>query len=353
MQKTRQKKKALGTAVLGAGMVLFLTGCGAGSEPAAEGPLERGELALVDAPLRTPEWAEDEAVAFALQEDGRRLVMLDPDESVDGARSFLVTLSEELEGTAGENLALERGRSPDFIYLPVPERDRVVVVENDDMLEARSFSAGESPARVALGGTSIGSNAQTLYALSESGQTVTVVNLENPTEVAAEVQVGGSEGALIEASGEDGFWLAGPGGVALHEGSSPERWGELPLEAGSLAVDATAPQRAYAGESGSGRVVAVEPSDDGVGELQIAAEAELAAPAEYLAAEEGRLYAVTNEQLVVLGSESLETIETVELDPILEGENLEEAEPSGLALDAEDVYVTLEGEPYVLLLEKP
>ena len=119
-------------------------------------------------------------MAFALQEDGRRLVMLDPDESLDGLRRFLVTLSEELKVVAGENLALERGRSPDFIYLPVPERDRVVVAENDDMLEARSFGAGESPSRVTLGGTSIGSNAQTLYALSDDGQTVTVVNLEYP-----------------------------------------------------------------------------------------------------------------------------------------------------------------------------
>jgi hypothetical protein len=352
VQKTMQKKDALRTAVLVAGIALVLAGCGAVSEPAAEGLAERGRLAAVDAPLRAPEWAEDEGVAFALQEDGRSLVMLDPDESVDGTRSFLVTLSEELEGTAGENLALERGRSPDFIYLPVPQRDHVVVAENDDMLEARSFGAGDSPARVALGGTAIGSNAQTLYALSESGQTVTVVDLENPTEVAAEVQVGVSEGALIEASGEDGFWLASPEGVALYEGTPSERRGELPLKAGALAVDAADPRRAYVGESAVGRVVAVEPGDEG-GELRVAAEAELAAPAEYLAAEEGYLYAVTNEELVVLDSETLETVETVELDPILEGENLEDAEPSGLAIGEGTVYVTLEGEPYVLHIEKP
>ena len=351
-QRIKQKKKTLETAVLVAGMALMLAGCGAAGEPAAEGPPEeRGELAAVDAPLRAPEWAEDEGVAFALQEDGRRLVMLDPDESLDGTRSFPVTLSEELEGVAGENLALERGRSPDFIYVPIPERDRVLVAENDDMLEARSFGAGESPVRVALGGTSTGYESQTLYALSEDGRTVTVVDLENPTEVAAEVEVGASEDALIEASGEDGFWLAGPGGVALHGGSPPERRGELPLEAGSLAVDAADPQRAYAGESASGRVVAVEPGDDGA--LRVAAETELGAPAEYLAAGEGRLYAVTDDELVVLDPETLEIVETVELGPILEGENLGGTEPSGLAVGATDVHVTLEGEPYVLLIEKP
>ncbi|MDP8973279.1 MAG: hypothetical protein M3N45_08915 [Actinomycetota bacterium] len=351
MQKSRQEKKASRTALMVAGLTLILAGCGAGSAPAAEGPSERGALATVDAPLRAPSWSEDEGVVFALREDGRELVMLDPNESIDGTRSFLVTLSDELEGVAGENLALERGRSPDFIYLPIPERDRVVVAENDDMLEARSFGAGESPVRVALGGTSIGSNAQTLYALSDDGRTVTVVDLEQPTEVSAEVEVGVSEDVLIEASGEDGFWLAGPEGVALYEGSAPERRGELSLEAGTLAVDAAAPQRAYAGDNVSGRVVVVEPGEGG--ELQIAAEAELESPAEYLAAQEGRLYAATNEELVVLDSETLEIVETVKFGPILQGENLEGTEPSGLAVGGADVYVTLEGEPYLLIVEKP
>jgi hypothetical protein len=351
VQKSKQEKRAFHTAILVAGLALTLAGCGAGSVPAAEGSSERGEVATVDAPLHAPEWAEDEGVMFALREDGRELVMLNPNESVDGTRSFLVTLSDELEGVAGENLALERGRSPDFIYLPIPERDRVVVAENDDMLEARRFGAGESPVRVALGGTSIGSNAQTLYALSDDGRTVTVVDLEQPTEVAAKVDVGASEDALIEASGEDGFWLAGPEGVALYEGSTPERWGELSLEAGALTVDASVPQRAYAGDSASGHVMLVEPGEGG--ELQIAAEAELELPVEYLAAQEGRLYAATNEELVVLDSETLEIVETVEFGPILQGENLEGSKPSGLAVGEGTVYLTLEGEPYLLLVEKP
>jgi hypothetical protein len=350
VQKSKQEKKAFRTVILVAGLALILAGCGVGSAPAAEGSSERGAVATVDAPLQAPDWAEDEGVIFALREDGRELVMLDPDESIDGTRSFLVTLSDELEGVAGENLALERGRSPDFIYLPIPERDQVVVAENDDMLEVRSFGAGESPSRIALGGTITGYSSQTLYALSAEGQTVTVVNLEQPTEVATEVEVGVSEDALIEASGEDGFWLAGPEGVALYEGSTPERRGELALEAGALAVDAAAPQRAYAGDSASGRVVVVEPGEGG--ELQIVAEAELESPAEYLVAQEGRLFAATNEELVVLDSETLEIVEIVKFGPILQGENLEGARPSGLAVGGGTVYMTLEGEPYLLLVEK-
>lgn len=179
-----------------------------------------------------------------------------------------------------------------------------------------------------------------------------MVDLEYPGEIAAEVEVGASEEALIEASGEDGFWLAGSDGVTLYEGTPPEFLGDLSLEAGALAADAADPQRAYdVGDSESGRVLAVEPSGDG--ELQITAETGLDAPAEYLATDEGRLYIVTRDELVVLDSETLDPVETVELGPLLAQEDLQEARPSGLAVGAEDVYVTLEGEPYVLLVEKP
>ncbi len=348
---TEQKNRTLRSALLLAGVSMTLVGCGVGNQAAAEGASENGIVARVDAPLRAPAWAEDEGVVIALQEDGRRLVRLDPGESFDGTRNFLVTTSQELDGSAGENLRLESGRMPDEIYLPKPERDQVTVVENDDLLEVRNFVAGDSPARIALGGSSTGYGTQTLFALSEDGQTVTVAELETPGAVAARAEVGASEDSLIEASGEEGFWMAGPEGVALYGGIPPERLGNLPLEAGTFATDADDPLRAYVGETSSGRVVAIEP--DEAGELRIVAEVTLTAPAEYLDAEDGRLYAVTRDELVVLDSETLETVETVELGPLVAQENLEQAEHSGLTVGEENVYVTLKGEPYVLLIGKP
>ena len=349
---TDQKNSMLRATLLVAVMSMALIGCGVGEQAAAEGASENGIVARVDAPLRAPAWVEDEGVVIALQEDGRRLVQLDPGESFDGTRNFPVTTSQELDGSAGENLRLESSSMPDEIYLPKPERDQVTVVENDDLLEVRILGAGDSPARIALGGSSTGYGAQTLFALSEDGETVTVVELENPGATAAEAGVGASEDSLIEASGEDGFWLAGPEGVALYGGLPPGRLGNLPLEAGSLATDADDPQRVYVGETSSGRVVAVEP--DEAGELRTVAEVDLNAPAEFLDVEEGRLYAVTRDELVVLDSEILETVETVEIGPLVAQEGLDEqAEPSGLAVGEENVYVTLKGEPYVLLIEKP
>jgi hypothetical protein len=349
--ETGQKKRILKTAVLATGLAVGLVGCGVGNAPAEQGPSEKGVVASVDVPLREPAWSEEEGVVLALQEDGQRLVRLDTGQSFDGTRDFPVTISDQIEAAAGENMALERGRTPGKIYLPKPERDQIAVAENDSLLEVRTFAAGESPTRVALGGTSTGLSSQTLYALSQDGQTVSVVDLEDAGEVAAEVEVGASEDALIEASGEDGFWLAGPDGLALYEGSPPELRGSLPLQAGSLAVDTDDPQRAYAGDTESGQVTVVEPAESG--ELSNTAETDLGAPAEYLTIDEGRLYAVTNDELVVLDSETLETVETVELGPLVAQEDLEEAEPSGLAVGEEDVYVTLRGEPYVLLIEKP
>ena len=348
---TEQKNGMLRATLLVAGMSMALISCSVGNQGATEGPSESRIVAQVDVPLRAPAWAEDEGVVIALQEDGRRLVRLDIDEGFDGTRDFPVTISEGLDGTAGENLRLESGKMPDEIYLPKPERDQVAVVENDDLLEVRTVNAGDSPTRIVLGGSSAGYSVQTLFALSEDGQTVTVTELETPEAVAARAEVGASEDSFIEASGEGGFWLAGPEGVALYGGLPPERLGSLPLEAGSLATDADDPRRAYAGEIASGRVVAVEP--DEAGKLRIVAEADLNAPAEYLNVEEGRLYAVTDDALAVLDSETLEMVETVEFGPSVAQENLEQAEPSGLAVGEENVYVTLKGEPYVLLLEKP
>ena len=81
--------------------------------------------------------------------------------------------------------------------------------------------------------------------------------------------------------------------------------------------------------------------------------ADLSSPAEHLTTEEGRLYAITGAELVVLDSETLETVQkTMELGPIVAQVSLEEAEPSGLVVGEENVSVTLEGEPYVLLIEK-
>lgn len=69
--------------------------------------------------------------------------------------------------------------------------------------------------------------------------------------------------------------------------------------------------------------------------------------------EAGRLYAVTPARLVVLDPESLRTLDAVQFDRFLGREALRRAGPSGLAVGEGNLYMTLEGEPLWVQIEKP
>jgi hypothetical protein len=255
---------------------------------------------------------------------------------------------EELDGVAGENLALEAGRTPDKIYVPVPARDEVFVLEKDDLLEVRTFEAEESPARVALDRSP--GTPGVFYTLSEDGSAVTAMDLTGAKEVLTEVRVDGGEDSLIEVGAGEGFWVTGSETVALYERPSFKSSASLELEAVALAADA-AEARAYVAEAGSGRVLAVEPGSDG--SLEVVANRDVGAQARYLEPEEDRLYAATDDKLVVLDGEDLKPIASVDLEPALNRESIAEVNLSGLAIGEERVFLTLEGKPYVLLVRKP
>ena len=328
-----------------------MTGCGSEEGPAAADRPEKGVAVLkVETPLRAPTWSLGEQAVFAVGQDGRRLVKVDvtgggftPDER----RPEAVASSQKLDGAAGENLALERDRTPDKIYVPIPDRHEVYVSEKDDLLKVQTFEAGESPAQVALGRSS-----GTLFALSEDGSTVTAVDLVGK-EVVAQIRVDGGEGANIgtsEVKGERGLWVASSDGVGFYEGSSCERLARTPIDAGALAVSDVSPERAYVSDASSRRIVAIQLNS---GHLEVVAEAGVDGQVTHLAAEKGRLYAVTSNRILVLDPENLRTLETVEFDRFLDREALERAEPSGLAVGEKNLYLTFEGEPFLVQIEKP
>ena len=339
-------------AALLAGLIALLTGCGSheGSAEGADRPEEGAAVLKVESPLRAPVWSPGEQAVFALGQDGRRLVKVDvtgggftPDER----RPEAVASSQKLDGAAGENLALERDRAPDKIYVPIPDRDEIYVSEKDDLLKVQTFEAGESPAQVALGRSS-----GTLFALSEDGSTVTAVDLVGK-EVVAQIRVDGGEGAnlgISEVKGERGLWVAGSVGVGFYEGSSFERLARTPIDAGVLAVSDLTPERAYASEASPRRIVAIQLNS---GHLEVVAEAGVDGKVTHLAPEKGRLYAVTPNRILVLDPENLRTLETLEFDRFLDREALERAEPSGLAVGGKNLYLTFEGEPFLVQIEKP
>ena len=246
-------------AALLAGLIALLTGCGSEEgSAAADRPEKEVAVLKVETPLRAPTWSLGEQAVFAVGQDGRRLVKVDvtgggftPDER----RPEAVASSQKLDGAAGENLALERDRTPDKIYVPIPDRHEVYVSEKDDLLKVQTFEAGESPAQVALGRSS-----GTLFALSEDGSTVTAVDLVGK-EVVAQIRVDGGEGANIgtsEVKGERGLWVASSDGVGFYEGSSFERLARTPIDAGALAVSDVSPERAYVSDASSRRIVGIQ-----------------------------------------------------------------------------------------------
>ena len=353
------------TGLLLATSALFLAGCG-GSEEGAGDDLDEQVVSLeTEFPLRDPAYQPAAGGSLlALTEDGDGMVKLEVEEPEGGFFGpdeqdprLVRARGEDLEGeSAGENIALDRfeeGRA----FVPQPDLDHIQSLQTDDLLDIRAFDAGEPASRVAMSGPQ-----DALYALSVDGKTVTAVDFDTFNPV-AEKRVDGSESTLIETPPFEGplsgdkavFWLAGPEGVSLHAFGSddPAAEGGLPLNAAALAVDAENAERAYASEAGTGRIVAVEPEEEGLG---IVAEADLGEEVLYLAAEPGRLYALTPSRLVALDSASLEVLRSVELSAAGESTGSGSAggpTPSGIAVGEEGVFVTLKGEPRVLLVAKP
>jgi hypothetical protein len=67
------------------------------------------------------------------------------------------------------------------------------------------------------------------------------------------------------------------------------------------------------------------------------------------------VYAATLDKLVVMRRETLETVETVDLASKYEQKGLDPTGISGISTGESSggVYLTLEGEPYVVIISKP
>jgi hypothetical protein len=213
-----------------------------------------------------------------------------------------------------------------------------------------SYDVGDSPTYVTLDVQS-----EVLFALSKDGSTVSGVEIETPEEIPA-AEVGGDARTLVEApeKGLDpAFWIAGPGGVAFYGGVPPERMVWRSMEAQDIAVDLTSSQRAYIAEAD--RVVALEGDPERLleGKLEIMATRSLGERVECLTSDELHVFAATRDELVAMRRATLEPVDSVAFGPLLERESVRPSDISGMTVGAEEVYLTLEGEPYVLSVEKP
>lgn len=148
------------------------------------------------------------------------------------------------------------------------------------------------------------------------------------------------------------FWLANRDGVSFYHGEpSPIKLlTDRRISVEDMALDLESSQRAYIAEAGSSRVVALEGDPEGLLEgrlLEVAAQ-DLGEQVEYVQAESTEVYAATRDKLFVMRREDLSVEETVDFREPLADEALKSAPVSGMAVGKEKVYLTLEGQPYVV-----
>ncbi len=331
--------------------VAFCTACSAGGGSSGKPHVTALKVAV---PVEEPVWDRDKGVLLALAQDEPRVAKIDP-------QTGKTDLSGAFED-AGENLALSTG-AEDTVYLPQPELDRIASVDVESLREAKTFKAGPSPTWVA---TDVGSDI--LFALSEDGSSVTGVNLENfqpllphvdEVEAGKEAELEGPERGLAAE-----FFVAGPRGIALYEGHTTpmEKVDHIKIAASTVAGDVVKVSRVYVGEEGTDRLLAVDlnPKNE---RLTVSAKKSLGEPVEYIGADEKRVYAATEDKLVVLKTENFEgfdnngfeVVDTIDFRRPLKREALKDAPLSGLAVGptSKEAYLTLKGVPYVLSVDKP
>ncbi len=336
----------------------------AGCSAADAVPDSAPQVAVVrlDTPVREPIWSKEAGAVIALAEAKPQVVKFSTTVS-SGRLTTRTVLSDPFPGGLGENLAPSAtGKS--VVYAPLPETDRVAVLDTGTLRLKGSLRAGEAPSFV-----TVDSGADVLLALSQDGSTVTGVDVQpDPGEDPAVVtrnhvrlgptgEVDGpARGRLIE------FHTVGPDLVSHYKGAvdAVEKTADITFRAETATGDLVKVSRLYAAEKGTDRLVAIDEAPGG-DKLLVVAQSHLGQPVLHLGVDENRLYAATADRLVVLETNSYEgfpsgeftVVKSIDYRAALKDPQLKEAPVSGVAVGPERVYLTLRGVPYALSVAEP
>lgn len=325
-------------------VLLALAGCStAGGSPSAARPV----IALpISAPVHEPTWSDHAHALFALTDD-RRIAKIDP-----SGRS---TLSASFPD-AGEDVATAGTQAA--VYLPQPKLGQVAVISDADLRQAASLPAGPAPSFLTLD-----SGSDDLLALSEDRSTVTTVDLHSHTVLPSQ-HVHATPDAELDGAKRGrriDYHLAGSGGITHHKGSpgSVQDEGAIGIPAEKTAGDLVKSSRLYVAEKGTDRLVAVD-STRGEQGLEVVGQVHLGQPGYCLGVDQTRLYAATQRTVVVLKTNSFEgyhdqaipIVTTIDFRSALPGA-ARDAPLSGLAVGPDRVYLTFQGQPYVVSIAKP
>ena len=322
-------------------IALVVGGC------ASAGAGQQAWLLRIDAPLKEPVWVPSQNALIAPSEDGRRVERIDLGDAENAKAAVRSVALEDL----GENVALNP-RKPGLAYIARPDSGLITALDTDTLRVVRGYDTEGTPSYV-----TVNAQPELLFAISEDGSAVLGVDLATSREIPA-ILVGGDPRTLAE-SPEKGFdpalWVAGSQGTTYYGGDPLQSMARSTQEAEDIAVDTESSQRAYLTKGSTLAAIEGDPQEQLRGDLEVMASRDLGEKIEAVTSDELYVYAATRNRLVVMLRETLEIVETVDLGDLAERDRLRPKDISGIATgeSADGVYLTLEGEPYVIGVRKP
>jgi hypothetical protein len=333
-----------------AGAVLVAAGCATPGSTLESAPAVA--VWSVGAPLNQPVWSYRTNSLVAITDD-HRLAEVTPGARPEDAKT---RLSAPME--VGRNLQISR-KDDRIVFVPQPARGKVTAVDLENLRQVNGFDAGPAPAYLAED-----AGMRILLALSADGKTVTPVDQYGfrklPTaglaDDPADTIDGANRGRKID------YHAYGSSGIRYYEGfSSPaQKRGSLSMDVAVSAGDAAADTRTYVAGHDSDMLYAVDSHRGGRG-LEVLASTRLPSPIRELGTDDTRIYAATDNEVVVLETASftgfadrrIPVIRVMDYRAALPGGEARTARPSGMAIGPHRIYLTLGGGPYVVSVAKP
>lgn len=309
----------------------------------------------IDTTLEHPVYSAAHDALIGLTGDHRlaRIALPETNHDTDAETS----VSDPLGPSASRALISPLG--DDAAYVSEPDLGQVAELQLDDLQVSGYLPAGPAPSSLASD-----TGARTLLALSRDGSTVTPVDLHRRIALAS-TSVSAGPAALIEGAARGrtiDFHVLGPHGVDLYTAphAPATRTGHLDIGASAAAGDRTKVSRTYIAENGTTRVLALDTSPQGTG-LDIVGSVDVGEPVRHLAADDTRLYAVTQDKVIVLATQSftgyadgtIPVVAALDFRTALPDGRPRSAAVSGIAVGDERLFLVLEGQPYVVTITAP
>jgi hypothetical protein len=288
----------------------------------------------------------------ALTDDHRLAEITDPLSSDKAKARFSAPLG------LGRNIQISQ-KNDRQVFVPRPERGSVAVVDLATLRQVDEFDAGPAPAYV-----SEDAGMRMLLALSADGSSVTPVDQYGYRKLPTAV-IAGDPADIIDGANrgrEIDYHLYGPSGIRYYKGPSspPEERGSLRMDVAVTAGDGTDVARSYVASRNDSMLYAVGTSRGGQG-LEVLAGARLPSPIRDLGTDDTRIYAATDQEVVVLETASftgypsgtIPVVRVINYRAGLPGGPVRSAPLSGMAIGPNRVYLTLAGLPYLVSVAKP